>query len=46
MDIIAQGEQGNIHALGNGMNVDAYFLTMLGLNGVCTEWCSEGMQKI
>eukprot|EP01127_Copromyxa_protea_P013742 TRINITY_DN3716_c0_g1_i1.p1 TRINITY_DN3716_c0_g1~~TRINITY_DN3716_c0_g1_i1.p1 ORF type:complete len:707 (+),score=103.69 TRINITY_DN3716_c0_g1_i1:1460-3580(+) len=42
--VMGKAKNGNlqIHGAFNNLNNDAFFFKTLGLNGVCTQWCSEG----
>ncbi len=33
-----------VHSLKNSFTDDAYFLTLMGINGACPTWCSSGPQ--
>eukprot|EP00300_Choanocystis_sp_HF-7_P011891 c17656_g1_i2.p1 GENE.c17656_g1_i2~~c17656_g1_i2.p1 ORF type:complete len:523 (+),score=103.71 c17656_g1_i2:24-1592(+) len=47
-DILAMTQDNSgtnrIHTLANNLFVDAFFLKIMSLNGVCTEWCSGGVK--
>lgn len=42
--VLSQDQQGNqhVHALKNNLDLDAFFLTAMSSNGVCSAWCPSG----